>query len=70
MFYHVAEDDRSDNDENEFAEEQRLDALAKQGANKEPGPQILANGINIGESSSTELHTDSITNRKQNKKKP
>ncbi|TVY65708.1 Sphingosine N-acyltransferase-like protein [Lachnellula suecica] len=36
LFYNVAEDDRSDNDENELAEEQRLDALAAAGATPLP----------------------------------
>jgi len=69
VFYHVAEDDRSDNDENELAEEQRLDALASQGVDKEASLKILANGGSNGKSSSTELHTNGITNRKENKKK-
>ncbi|TAQ86867.1 hypothetical protein B7494_g4835 [Chlorociboria aeruginascens] len=40
VFYHVAEDDRSDNDDNEFAEEERLDALAREGIDKAAGPKV------------------------------
>jgi len=74
IFYKDLEDDRSDNDENELAEEQRADALARlasQGVAKEAGLKMLAtNGTSNRKTSSTELHTDSITQRKETRKKP
>lgn len=72
----IVEDDRSDNDENELAEEQRLDALARQGVDavaakaalaEIPQPKIKLNGNSInGKSSGAELKTDALTNRKEN----
>lgn len=48
VFLNVTEDDRSDNDDNEFAEEQRLDAFSKSAAERErelaDAPQVLVNG--------------------------
>ena len=67
VFFHVAEDDRSDNDEAEFAEEQRLEALAIQGVSKVAGPKVLINGQPInGKSSSTQIRVNGTTNRKGN----
>lgn len=75
----IVEDDRSDNDENELAEEQRLDALTRQGVDavaakavsavsaESPQPKIKLNGNSInGKSSGAELKTDAVTNRKEN----
>ncbi|RDW94697.1 LAG1-domain-containing protein [Coleophoma crateriformis] len=69
VFLNVAEDERSDNDENEYAEEQRLDALARQGIDKVAAPQIIleSNGHSsngTGKAKSTALSTDAVTNRK------
>jgi len=70
LFAGVAEDDRSDNDEDEWAEEQRLDALSMQGVNKAAGPTILVTGQPMnGKSSSTQIRTDGMTNRKENRRK-
>jgi acyl-CoA-dependent ceramide synthase len=72
VFAGVAEDDRSDNDENEFAEEQRLDALASPGVGVDhaAGPKVLVNGQPInGKSSSTQIRTDKMMNRKENRRK-
>jgi acyl-CoA-dependent ceramide synthase len=72
IFYKDLEDDRSDNDENELAEEQKADALARlasQGVDKEAGLNMLANGTLNGKTSSTKLHTDSIAQRKETRKK-
>lgn len=69
MFYNVAEDDRSDNDDNELAEEQRLDALAKQGVDKIASKKMVANAPPNGKAITTGLHTDKVTNRKENRKK-
>ncbi|KAI9649420.1 sphingosine N-acyltransferase lag1 [Ciborinia camelliae] len=76
VFMSIVEDDRSDNDENELAEEQRLDALAKQGVDavaakaalaESPQPKIKLNGNSInGKSSGVEVKTDAVTNRKEN----
>jgi acyl-CoA-dependent ceramide synthase len=70
----VAEDDRSDNDENEYAEEQRLDALARQGVDKAGAPKVLVNGDPVngngnGKASGTEIRTNKTTNRKANARK-
>ncbi len=72
VFYNVAEDDRSDNDENELAEEERLDAMSKQGIDKRSGPKVLVNGQPLngnGKTSATEIRTDGMTNRKENARK-
>ena len=66
----VADDDRSDNDENEYAEEQRLDALSRQGVDSIAGPKLLINGSPVKENgnimaSGTEIRTDKATNRKE-----
>lgn len=58
-------DERSDNDEDELAEEQRLDTLARQGVDGVAGPKVLLNGEPInGKSSATEIRTDGLTNQK------
>jgi len=78
VFLNVAEDERSDNDENELAnelaEEQRLDALAAkqaEGKEYESGPQVLlngepvkGNGNGIGNGNGKLPSTDGLTNRK------
>ncbi|KAE8450865.1 hypothetical protein EG329_005305 [Mollisiaceae sp. DMI_Dod_QoI] len=46
-FLNIAEDDRSDNDEHEFEEERRLDALAKEQAEKAANPTVLLNGTPV-----------------------
>jgi very-long-chain ceramide synthase len=75
VFYHVAEDDRSDNDENELAEEQRQDALSKSGADKGPGPKVLVNGQRVNGNGTTtaidamNTRKDATTNRKENTRK-
>jgi acyl-CoA-dependent ceramide synthase len=70
VFYNVAEDDRSDNDENEYAEEQRLAALAREGVDKESGPKVLVNGQLVnGKTTSTEIRIDGMMNRKENRRK-
>ena len=68
VFFSVAEDDRSDNDENEYAAEQRLEALARQGVT---APKLLVNGqpANGKATAVTEIHTNMVTNRKENRKK-
>ncbi|KAF4624491.1 hypothetical protein G7Y89_g13680 [Cudoniella acicularis] len=73
VFYNVAEDDRSDNDENELAEEQRLDAL-RNGKPTDgitgPGPQVTINGEPVpnGKSTAADIQTNGTTNRKINAK--
>jgi len=70
VFLNVAEDERSDNDENELAnelaEEQRLDALAAKQVEAEDhmnGPQVLLNGEPVkGDGKSPSM--DGLTNRK------
>ncbi|TGO22866.1 hypothetical protein BPAE_0152g00210 [Botrytis paeoniae] len=76
VFMSIVEDDRSDNDENELAEEMRLDALAKEGLDavaakkvleETPQPKIKLNGNSInGRGTGVELKTDGVTNRKEN----
>lgn len=76
VFMSIVEDDRSDNDENELAEEMRLDALAKGGLDvvaakkvleETPQPKIKLNGNSInGRGTGVELKTDGVTNRKEN----
>jgi acyl-CoA-dependent ceramide synthase len=53
VFLKVAEDDRSDNDEAEYAEEQRLEV------NGQP--------MN-GKATATDIRTDGVTNRKENRR--
>lgn len=72
VFFNVAEDDRSDNDENEYAEEQRLEALARQGVDKDAAPKVLLNGQPVNgkaKTTSTEIRADKMTNRKENRRK-
>lgn len=80
VFFKVAQDDRSDNDESEFAEEQRLDAAraAREEADElaeEDDQQplhALPNGHApaAGKTSSADVpHTNGSTRRKQNTKK-
>jgi acyl-CoA-dependent ceramide synthase len=58
-------DERSDNDEDELAEEMRLDALARQGVDGVAGKKVLLNGkAGKGESSAREIRTDRVTNRR------
>jgi acyl-CoA-dependent ceramide synthase len=73
LFYNVAEDDRSDNDENELAEEMRLDALAQAGVDAAAGPKVLVNGEPVaqanGKSTAANIRTDGMTNRKTTARK-
>lgn len=70
VFLNVAEDDRSDNDEAEYAEEQRLEALAKQEVESVAAPQVLVNGSPMnGEATATAIRTDGVANRKENRRK-
>lgn len=67
VFHNIAEDDRSDNDEKELEEEQRLDALARQAAEKVASPQMLVNGEPPkGKNTGSEYRANGTTNRKQN----
>ena len=61
----MAVDDRSDVDSEEEEEEQKR--LASAGVDKLSSQKILANGNGNGKSTSAEVHTDLITNRKENK---
>ncbi|PQE33466.1 Sphingosine N-acyltransferase lac1 protein [Rutstroemia sp. NJR-2017a WRK4] len=64
VFLNVAEDDRSDNDENELAEELRLEALAREGVDrKAAAPQVVVNGMATGVG--VKVSTDGVTNRKE-----
>jgi len=72
VLQNIAEDDRSDNDENELAEEQRLDALARQGIDSVSGPKVLVNGEPVngnGKTTATEIRTNGTTNRKEVRRK-
>lgn len=70
VFFNVAEDDRSDNDEIEYAEEQRLAALAREGVDKGSSPKVLLNGQPVnGKATSTSIRTDGTTNRKSTRRK-
>jgi acyl-CoA-dependent ceramide synthase len=75
VFLNIAEDDRSDNDEKELEEEQRLDALAKEAreaAEKVESPQVLVNGEPLsgkGKTTGAESRANGTTNRKGNGKK-
>lgn len=69
VFYSVApEDDRSDNDEHELAEEQRLDALARQALLEAESSTKILGTVPNGKATGTELQTDPVTNRKENRK--
>jgi acyl-CoA-dependent ceramide synthase len=73
VFLNIAEDDRSDNDEKELEEEQRLDALARQAAEKADSPQVLVNGSPVSgksKATGTESLAKGTTNRKANGRKP
>lgn len=68
IFQDELEDERSDNDDNEFREEQRLDALARQGIDGIAGPKVLGNGqaaTGNGMTTATEIRTNGMTNRKE-----
>lgn len=68
VFLNIVEDDRSDNDDNELAEEQRLDALARQGIDKLSGPKVLLNGAPVnghGKATGTETRVNGTTNRRE-----
>ena len=70
--YNIAEDDRSDNDENELEEEQKLDALAGQGIDRLSGPKMLVNGQPLtgnGNATGMKIRTNGTTNRKENIRK-
>jgi acyl-CoA-dependent ceramide synthase len=70
VFLNQLEDDRSDNDDKEFAEEQRLDALENQGIDQMSAQKLVGNGQAMnGKSSSTDIRTNGMTNRKENKRK-
>jgi very-long-chain ceramide synthase len=72
VFQNIAEDDRSDNDEKELEEEQRLDALAQQGIDKGSGPKVLLNGAPVngnGMATATETRVNGTTNRREAAKK-
>jgi acyl-CoA-dependent ceramide synthase len=80
VFFQDLEDDRSDNDENEFAEEQRLDAARSameetEDDDAKPAPATLharPNGrasAKEGTSSSAEVRTNGSTNRKEGLRK-
>jgi len=73
VFLRVAEDDRSDNDDNEFAEEQRLDALSRSARERDatPTPKLLVNGHHVngnGSTTATNLRKGKTSNRKENAK--
>ena len=59
VFLDQLEDDRSDNDDNEFAEEQRIEALAYHGVDKVAAQKMTVNG----KASSSEIHKNGTTNR-------
>jgi len=68
VFQDQLEDDRSDNDDNEFEQEQRLDALARQGIDGVSGPKVLVNGQAVTEGGTTtamEIRSNSTTNRRE-----
>jgi acyl-CoA-dependent ceramide synthase len=72
VFKNIVEDDRSDNDEKELEEEQRLDALAQQGIDKVSGPKVLLNGAPVnrnGMATATETRVNGTTNRREAAKK-
>lgn len=80
VFFQDLEDDRSDNDENEFAEEQRLDAARAameetEDDDAKPAPATLhvrPNGrasAGEGTSSSAQVRTNGSTNRKEGLRK-
>ncbi|CZR57282.1 probable longevity-assurance protein LAG1 [Phialocephala subalpina] len=75
VFTNVAEDDRSDNDEIEFEEERRLDALAreaKEAAEKANSPTVLVNGSPMngnGKATGAETRANGTANRKESKRK-
>ncbi|CZS98906.1 hypothetical protein WAI453_008482 [Rhynchosporium graminicola] len=73
VFLNTAEDDRSDNDENELLEEQRMDALAEQGKEVPASPKVLVNGqpmssVSNGTTSGTEVLTNGAKTRKSSRK--
>ncbi|KAH6680758.1 TLC domain-containing protein [Halenospora varia] len=74
VFTNVAEDDRSDNDDNELAEEQRLDAIeaAKSAARRAANsPTLQVNGkpaMPNGTTTSADTRLNDITNRNASRK--
>ena len=72
VFFKVVNDDRSDNDESEFAEEQRLDAAhaRQEEEEKENGDALHALPNGQGKTSSADVpYTNGSTKRKENRKK-
>lgn len=66
VFLDQLEDERSDNDDDEYAEEQRLDALANQ---KDVDAAAAAPKLTLnGKTTSSEIHTNGTTNRKESKR--
>lgn len=66
VFLNALDDDRSDNDDNELAEEQRLDALARQARGTNENVEVLetlANGTN-GQVKATGIEINSVTNQR------
>lgn len=73
VFFKIAQDDRSDNDESEFAEEQRLDAArARQEEEDHPDEDEPAHALTNGRgktSSADVPYTNGSARRKENQKK-
>lgn len=67
VWYKVAEDDRSDDDETELAEEKEIERLKQLGIDGVAAPKLLVNGVAIGQgkTSGADIKTDSLTNRKE-----
>ena len=68
VFLHALQDDRSDNDEAELAEEERLNPLVKEDVDKNTGPTVLLNGQAMnGHVTAVELNTDKVAKKKGRK---
>lgn len=72
LFASELEDDRSDNDDDEYEEEQRMEALAREKSLKASSPTVLVNGSPVngnGKATGTEIRKNGTANRKENRKK-
>jgi acyl-CoA-dependent ceramide synthase len=66
IWFNVAKDDRSDDEETELAEERKLEKLSSQVSNGSAAPELMVNGKTLGVTTTgAQLNTNGSTNRKQ-----
>lgn len=66
MWFNVAKDDRSDDEETELVEERELEKLSSQVSNGGAAPEPMVNGNTLGATSTgAQVKANGSTNRKQ-----